>query len=133
LYLNKNRFRNLRPLGPVERIERDRPVPSRIEESPSQTKSSSPKVKVGTWRHWRAITLRVSKLQRRQVVFFLGYVLYAVSLLALFLFFTFPADKLQARLVTLLEGSLASQIEVKETRWLYPIGVAWKGKKEEQC
>ncbi len=72
------------------------------------------------------ISLNVLKIPKRYFLVFLGYSLYALALLVFFLYMTFPYQKLEARLIAMLEQALDCQIRVDQSQPFFPIGLNWK-------
>jgi type II secretion system protein N len=70
--------------------------------------------------------LQVLKIPNRYILALLGYGLYILVLLTVFLYLTFPYQKLQNRLISMMEQALSCQIRVSESHWLFPLGLAWK-------
>ncbi len=56
-----------------------------------------------------------------------GYALYAVAALTLFLVVSFPYDRLQVALVAALAGQTHSRITVDDGRFVLPLGLRWRG------
>lgn len=63
---------------------------------------------------------------RRQVLWALGLLSYALVLILIFLYLTFPYQKAEARLIALLEETLLCRIQVGESERLFPLGLAWR-------
>lgn len=57
----------------------------------------------------------------------IGYTLFAIILMLFFLYLTFPYEKLQKRILALLEEEISLTIKVEEGKFLFPFGVKWDG------
>ena len=82
--------------------------------------------RAGFFKRLSRIGLKVFTLKRRQILLVLGYTLYSILMLLLFLYLTFPHRQLEIRLISMLEQTLACQIRVNESQWLFPIGLTWR-------
>ena len=56
-----------------------------------------------------------------------GYALYAVAALTVFLVVSFPYDRLQVAMVAALAGQTHSRITVDDGRFVLPLGLRWRG------
>ncbi|MBI3608740.1 MAG: type II secretion system protein GspN [Nitrospirae bacterium] len=56
-----------------------------------------------------------------------GYALYAVAVLAVFLVVSFPYDRLQVAMVEALARQTHSRITVDDGRFVLPLGLRWRG------
>jgi type II secretion system protein N len=70
--------------------------------------------------------LKALKMPRRYFLTFLGYSLYVLALMLFFLYLTFPHQKLEIRLITMLEQALNCQIRVNQSQRIFPMGLDWK-------
>lgn len=112
-----------RPLG---KAEQKRSVPfSTIEGTPPAGPLRPPGGK--TLKLSGRFLLRIFSFSRRQLGFILGYGLYFLLLIVIFFCLTFPYQKLEGLLVAMLEQALSSEIEVRESRWDFPLGLDWSG------
>ena len=82
--------------------------------------------KAGIFNRLGRFGLQVFALQRRHIFLILGYTLYSILMLLFFLYLTFPYRQLETRLISILEQALSCQIRINESRWLFPIGLAWR-------
>jgi type II secretion system protein N len=93
---------------------------------PDKIERVLPPTQGGFLRRLGRISLQVLKIPKKYYLAFLGYSLYALALLIFFLYLTFPHQKLETRLIAMLEQTLSCQIRVNQSQWLFPIGLDWK-------
>src|SRR3989304_2085180 len=67
---------------------------------------------------------RLARMAWRSLV---GYALYAVAALTVFLVVSFPYDRLQVAMVAALAGQAHSRITVDDGRFVLPLGLRWRG------
>ncbi|HEY5599348.1 MAG TPA: type II secretion system protein GspN [Candidatus Manganitrophaceae bacterium] len=65
------------------------------------------------------------KTRKKRGGLFLGYTLFAFLMFLLFLYWTFPFDLLQSKLILSLEEATGCQMEVGEKKIRFPLRLAW--------
>ncbi|GEM_PF-1726704 len=93
---------------------------------PDNIEKAVPLTQTGFFHRLGRISLQALKIPKRHFLAFLGYFLYTLVLLIFFLYLTFPHQKLEARLIAMLEQVLDCQIRVNQSQRLFPIGLDWK-------
>lgn len=94
---------------------------------PNKTEKAMLSVQGGLVPLFMRVSWPALKISRRHIFSLMGYGLYVIGLLVFFLYLTFPYQKLQDRLIAFLEQASSCQIRVNESRWLFPVGLFWKG------